>query len=201
VGLVHNHEVGAGAQEVVTPAVRYNEIHGDDYKRVGIKYGLVGPVQSFLQTPRGAGEHQFGSDVEFGRQFALPLFGEVRWAENAEAGDFTTVQHLASNEAGFNGFTDADIVSDKQTDRVKLQRHEQWDELVRARLNSEPAERTEWSGAGAKAESDCISQKTAGDEIAEILFARRLKARGRDGLQCGMNAGGFLNGASEWTHD
>jgi len=91
VGLVHYHELRAGAQEVVSAPVGLNEVGGDDYVRVAVEDGLAG-AEGTLQALRGAGEDLLGLNVELVPELGLPLAGELGWTEDGEAFGLSPIQ-------------------------------------------------------------------------------------------------------------
>jgi len=91
VGLVHYHELRAGAQEVVSAPVGLNEVGGDDYVRVAVEDGLAG-AEGTLQALRGAGEDLLGLNVELVPELGLPLAGELGRTEDGEAFGLSPIQ-------------------------------------------------------------------------------------------------------------
>ena len=196
VGFIHDDEIRAGAQKIMAAAVGLDEVHGDDDERIDIEDGLVG-TQIFFETTGRAGKDQLDRDIKFGGEFLLPLFGEMGRTQDAEPGDFAAIEHFARDQTGFDGFADAHVVRDEQPDRVQLQRHEERHELIRARLHGETAEGPKRAGTGAEAEAHRITQQTARNKVAEIVLSRRGEGCRSDGLQHGMDAGGFLNRSAQ----
>src|SRR5688572_13938120 len=80
--FVNDHEVRTSPQKVMSPSVGLDKIHRDNNEGICVKDGLVG-AKIFLQSPSGTGKDKLGIDVEFRREFALPLFRQMRRAENA----------------------------------------------------------------------------------------------------------------------
>ena len=79
VGLVNDHEFRAGPQEVKAAAVRFDKVSRDHHEGMGIEDRLV-PPQISLKSSGGTGKDQLGMDVEFGNEFLLPLFRQMRRA-------------------------------------------------------------------------------------------------------------------------
>jgi len=50
---------------------------------------------------------------------------------------FASVQQLACNQTGFNGFADANIISDQQTDGIEPEGQQQRYKLIRAWLDGD----------------------------------------------------------------
>src|SRR5512137_2539878 len=200
VGFVHDDEVRAGPQKVMTSSVRLDEVHRDYDERMRVEDGLV-RAQILFKTARCARKHQFNRDVEFGREFLLPLLGKVRRTQHAQPGDLASVEHFARNQTSLDGFADAHIIRDEQPYGIEFERHQERHELIGAGLYGEPTEGTKRSGAGAETETHRITQQTTRDEITEIVLSRWRKGGRGDGLQDGMDAGGFLNRAAQRTDD
>ncbi len=78
-------------------------------------------------------------------EFADPLLDEVRGAEHGKSLNVATIKQLTRDERGLYRLANTHIVGDEQPNRVKLECHEKWHELVGARLYRnlpEAAERT-----------------------------------------------------------
>ena len=121
--------------------------------------------------------------------------------EDAEAGDLTTIEHFPGDQAGLYGLADADIIRNQQSYGIELERHEEGDKLIGARLHGKPAERAKGAGTGTEAKAHGIPQQAAGDKIAEIGLSGGAEGGWGDLLQGGMDAGGFLNRAAQRTDD
>jgi hypothetical protein len=77
-----------------------------------VKDGSVGG-QVTLETGCCSRHDKFGVNMEFGRQLALPLLGQMRGAENRHPPHVTDVKHLAGNQGRFDGLTDPNVVGDQ----------------------------------------------------------------------------------------
>ena len=91
VGLVHDDELGALADEVLGPARGLDEVGGDDGEAVAVE-DRHADRQVALQALDRAAQDQLGLDVELLGQLALPLLGQVRRAEHGEPPDLAPVQ-------------------------------------------------------------------------------------------------------------
>jgi hypothetical protein len=151
-GLVHDDEFGTLEHEVFGVARGLDEVGGDDGAAVPIKHRDP-ERQIALQALDRAAQHQFGVEVEFFRQLALPLLRQVRWAQHGQAADLAAVQQLARDDARFDSLADADVIGDQQAHGVELERHHQRHELVGARLNGNAPEAAERPGGGARGEA------------------------------------------------
>ena len=90
-GLVHDHKLRAGAQEVVAAPVGLHEVGGDDDVGVAVEDGLAGAERT-LQALGGAREDLLGVDVELVPELGLPLSGELGRAEDGEAVGLSPVE-------------------------------------------------------------------------------------------------------------
>src|ERR1700761_7965461 len=91
VGFIDNDEFGTGPQELVAAAVGLDEVKGNDDEGMVLKQGLS-QRQPTLQPCSGAGKNQSRANVELVTEFALPLFGQLRRAEDRETRDFAPIQ-------------------------------------------------------------------------------------------------------------
>jgi len=112
-GFIHDDEIRAGAQEIVSAGIGFYEIHRDDGERMHIEDGLVG-AQVFFEPARRARKHQLDGEVEFAREFLLPLFGEVRRTQHAKPGNLAAVEHLPRDQTSLDRFADAHVVRDEK---------------------------------------------------------------------------------------
>ena len=113
---------------------------------MGIEDRLVTP-QISLKPSSHTGNDQLGMDVEFGNEFLLPLFRQVRRAENANPIYFTPIQKLAGHETGLDALSYPHIVGDEKADRFQFQGHEEGDKLIGPGLAGEPPEGSKRTGA------------------------------------------------------
>ena len=139
VGLVDDHELRAGADEVVAVTLGLDEVGRDDHVVVALEERLADP-EAALQPACGRGEHELGVDVELVAQLGLPLLGEVRRAEHREPLRVPWSSSSRAISAGLDRLADPDVVGDQQPDGVQLERHQQRHELVGARLDADVAE-------------------------------------------------------------
>ena len=96
--------------------------------------------------------------------------------EDGEPLDLAAVEQLAGDEQRLDGLADADVVGDEQADRVEPQRHQQRHELVRARLDGDPAEAAERPGAVAHREPERVAEQARRGVVAEVGGGRRREA-------------------------
>ena len=115
-GLVHDHELGALEHEVLCAARRLDEVGGDDGEAVSVEHRDAYGEISF-EPLDGAAQDQFGLDVELLQQLALPLLGQMRWAQDRHPSDLASVQQLARDDGCLDGLADADVVRDEEAHR------------------------------------------------------------------------------------
>ena len=96
--------------------------------------------------------------MEFLFQLALPLFGEVRWAQHGKPSHLAPLEKLLRDQACFDCFADPDIVRDEQPDRIEPQRHEERYELVRSGLDRDLPKATKWPGNGPGGDARSVSE-------------------------------------------
>ena len=156
--LVDDDEFGGGAQELVAPPLRLDEVGRDDDEGIALEDRFA-HVQIAFQPGRRAGQHQLGVDVELVAQFGLPLLGQLRRTEHGQPLNLAAVEQFAGNQQRLHRLADADIIGDQQAHGVELERHQEWDELIGARLDIDAGERPKRSGTGAKPEPDSRAQQ------------------------------------------
>src|SRR5205823_1796647 len=77
-----------------------------------------------------------------------------------------------------DGLADAHVIGNEQPQLLLPQGHDQRHELVRPRRKREAAERTEWSGAAAKAEPYGIAKEERSREVSRCRWlGRRIAGR------------------------
>jgi hypothetical protein len=111
VGLVDDHQLRAGLDELGAAAVALDEVDRDDGNRVLHEQRAV-HRQVPSEGANGAGTDDDGREVELLDQLGTPLFAEVGRAEDAEAADLAAIEQLAGDHRGLDRLADADIVAD-----------------------------------------------------------------------------------------
>ena len=119
VRLVHNNEVRAVVQEVGSFAVALHEVNADDLDGVVAEDAARARGDAAFKLADRAGTDDDGIEAEFLAQLLLPLFAEVRRAEDAERLDFPAIEHFTGDEQGFDRFADANVVGDEHPDGVQ----------------------------------------------------------------------------------
>ncbi|WP_449424000.1 hypothetical protein [Rhodanobacter lindaniclasticus] len=66
---------------------------------------------------------------------------------------------LTRDQGGLDGFADTHVVGNEQAHRIQAQGHQQWYELVRARLNGNVAETAEWTGTSTQSHAQGVGQQ------------------------------------------
>ena len=170
--LVDDHEVGTRLNEVVPPLAALHVVEADDRVRMRREDALA-RRNAPLQPPRAPGGDGRGADVEADLQLGDPLVHEMRRAEDGGALDVAAVEQLAGDEQGLDGLPDPDVVGDEEAHRIELQRHEQRHELVGARLDRDPSDAPEGSGAPPQREQQRVAQQEGRVVSAELVRARQ----------------------------
>ena len=156
--LVNHHHLGAGAQEVVEPAIALDEVEAEDGEGIGVE-DAHGVRQVALEPRRARCRDGRRSQGELGLQLGTPLIDQVRRAEDREALDLAAVDELAQDQAGLDRLADADVIGDQQPRGFLAERHHQRGELVGARLEVDPAGTSERAGAAAQGKPEGIAQE------------------------------------------
>jgi hypothetical protein len=147
--LVHHHHLGAGAQEIVEPAIALDEVEADDGEGIGVE-DAHGVRQVALKPRRARCRDGRRSQGKLGLQLGTPLIDQVRRAEDCEPLNLAAVDELAQDEAGLDRLADPDVVRDQQPRGFLAERHHQRGELVGARLEVDPACASERAGTAAQ---------------------------------------------------
>src|SRR5437773_1396989 len=94
-----------------------------------------------------------------GGQRCLPAPVRLRYGTSGRAPPAIARRGAAGEQTGLDRLADAHVIGDEQPYRVKTEGHEQGDELVRARLDSDSRERSERAGARPKTEPDGVPKE------------------------------------------
>ena len=168
-------------REVLGALRLLDEVGRNDGKGVTVEDRFAHQQVAFQPLDR-ARQDQFGLDVELLRQLPLPLFGQGRGTEHGQTADLAAVEQLTSDEAGFDGLADANVVGDQHAHRIELQRHHQRHELVGPGLDGDAPETAKRAGGGAGGEAGRVAQQAARGEVAEVFPARKPERRRLDRL-------------------
>ena len=98
-----------------------------------------------------------------------PLVHEMGRTEDDGAIDVAAVKQLASDEQGLDRLSYSDVVRDEEAHRVELERHEQRDELVRARLHRDLADAPEGARPPSQREQQRVAKQQRRVVPAELL--------------------------------
>jgi hypothetical protein len=187
-------------EELFAPAFGLDEVHRDDGVRVVVEEGLPGR-DSALEPRRSGGENQLRVDVELRAEFLLPLLGKVGRAEHSDPRYLPAIVQFASDQAGLDRLADAYVVGDQETNGVLAEGDKERDELVRTRLEGQPAERTEGARPRTKGEAHCVAEQAAGSVVAKSGGVRGGEGRRLDLLELAEDAGRLIVGATEGSND
>jgi Arc/MetJ family transcription regulator len=123
VGLVHDHELGAGAEKLRPVPLALDEVDRDDGVIVELEDRLVRGTLA-LESRDGACQDELGVDVKLARQLPLPLLGQVGGAEDRETAGLPAGQEFGGDQAGLHRFPDTDVVGDEHADPRLFEGHE-----------------------------------------------------------------------------
>ncbi len=171
VGLVDDHQLGAGAGEFVAPLLAFDVVQADHGDGMLLEQAHA-DRQAALQTRGAGGGDRHRREVEAFGQFPDPLLDQVRRAEHGKALDLAAVEQLAGDQQRLDGLADADVVGDQQAHRVELERHQQRHQLIAAGLDADVAEAAEWPGAAAQRQRQRIGQQRGGFAVADVVGRR-----------------------------
>jgi hypothetical protein len=96
----------------------------------------------------------------------------LRRAKDREAIHFATVNQLTQYQAGLNGLSNSDVISNHQPHSGKAEGHEQWDQLIGAGLEGHPRSRTEWSRTAAQRKPQGFRKKATSILGCQVLQFR-----------------------------
>jgi hypothetical protein len=139
--------------------------------------------------------------VELLGQLALPLFGELGGTQDRQPPGLTAIEQLAGDEARFDGLSNPDIVGDQQSDRIKPERHEERDELIRPRFDADPTEGAERPSARSEAQANRVPEEAARAVIADPRGVWWIEASRLDRLYEGVDASDLVVGTAQRTND
>ena len=150
-----------------------------------------------LEALGGAGQDKGGVEVELRFHLLLPLFGQLGWAENGDAGNLAPVQQLAGNEERLDGLSDAHVITDKEAHGGKPQCHEKGHKLVGPGLDGDPPDAAERTNGAAGAEARGGAEKLAREVVAGLGGVGESRAVGNGILQGNVDPGELGNRTSK----
>ena len=157
---------GQRAEEILTVRVALDVVERDDREIEDVEDRAI--AADPVEPAGGAGEDELGVDVELVLELSLPLLGQVGRAEDREATDLATIEQFPGDQQGLDCLADADVVGDKQPDRVQLQGHQERHELIGPGLDGDLAEGPERAGTRSEAKPDRVAEQAAGLVVAEL---------------------------------
>jgi hypothetical protein len=164
----------ARACELVTPVVCLDVVKADDGVGIGLEEAL-GCRQAAFERPR-VGSRDFDCvEIELGREFLAPLRHEVGRTDHGEAIDLPAIEHLAHDHASLDRLADADVVGDQQALHLELQCHEEWNELIGARFDTELGRAPEGAGTAAHGKTQRV-----GEQSGAVLIVDRVSSGRRE---------------------
>ena len=167
VGFIDNHQLGSLLDEQIAATIRLHIINTNNLVGVVVvdtRIALDLAVEARLRTR--ANDHRL--DIELLADLALPLVAEVWQADHGKASDPAALQEFAHQQERLDRLTDTNIISDEEAHDLLAQRHDQRHQLVRARAEGEPGQRTEGPGAIAEGEAGGLEKELRRRDITEI---------------------------------
>src|SRR5712691_4283288 len=159
-GLLDNHQLRAGADEIVPPALRLDVIQGDDRERIDIEYHLPSG-KAALKSARRPGADYLRLNQEFAGELLLPLLTQVRRADDSQPFNLAPVEQFTGKQPRFDRLADADVIRNQQPDDVLAQGHEQGHELIGPWLDGQVAEAPEGASPRPQPEPQGIAHQQA----------------------------------------
>ena len=130
----------------ITAIIRLDEVNADNLKRVVIiNAGIT--LNLAIKTGLCVGTDDHRLNIQLVPDFVLPLFTEMGQADHGKALDFPPLQQLFCDQECFDSFTDTDIISNQQTDRILTQGHDERHHLVGTGAEGELGKAAERPGA------------------------------------------------------
>jgi hypothetical protein len=200
VRLVHDHQLGAGAEELLPPPIGLDVIHRDDDEGVDLKEGLVQGAD-LLQAAGRAGKDELTFQVELQSKLALPLLCQVRRAQDGKALDLAPVEEFPGHQAGLDRLADAHVIRDEEPDRILPQGHEEGDKLVRPGIAGEMPEGTERPGAVPEPEPHGVPEEPPGPVVPKVVGTRGRQGRLLDRFQPQVDPRDLVIGPAEGTQN
>ena len=172
VGLVHDHEIAAGAQKAFTVAFALDPVQAHHRERKGLE-DRAAHRQSPLQPRRRTWPHHFSRKMELSGHVLAPLLAQVRRADHRHLADLATVQQLPGDQQCLHGFAQTHLVGDQHPRHLLLEGHQQRHQLVGAGLQGDVAEAAKRPGTGPELEHQGIAQqqgRTLGTALGRIRW-------------------------------
>src|SRR5258706_11112209 len=110
--FVDDDQGWTSAREFGATAVGLDVVEADDSVSICLEQALRGWQPPF-ETTRFGRRHGDSIDVEFLRKFRDPLIHEMWRAKHRKAIDNSAIEHLADDNASFDGLSDADVVGNQ----------------------------------------------------------------------------------------
>jgi hypothetical protein len=177
VSFIRDDEFGRVLQELGAVRIALDVVDADHDVGEVAEDAVGGRGQPALEAAHRAGANDLGGEAKLVFDLLLPLVAEVRRAEDAGAGDLSAVEQFAGDEQRFDGLADADVVGDEHAHGVEPQRHQQRDELVRARADTDPSERAERAGGIAERKPGGVKEQRRGGRVAGGLWIGQRELR------------------------
>ncbi|ENY80425.1 hypothetical protein EBMC1_14775 [Sphingopyxis sp. MC1] len=96
---------------------------------------------------------------------------------HGETIDLPAVEHLSHDHAGFDRFTNANVIRDQQALHLELQCHEKRHKLIGARLDAQLGSTSERTGTAAHGKAQRICEQSGTVLVIDGISARRRECR------------------------
>ena len=127
--LINNDALRRNGQKVLTVTFAFDVVKADHNELIMVKErNSMGNIP--LQPVHTGGGEGYGLDMKVCQQFMLPLFHQMRRRKDGSLRDFSTIKKLSNDESCLYGFTNTDIVGNKQPNSWQAQGHKQRNELI-----------------------------------------------------------------------
>jgi hypothetical protein len=157
VSLINDHEFRTRTKELAPSTVALDVVQTDD--RVGVcRKDALARRQASLQTTRTGRSDTDGVQVKPPLKLTEPLVDEMWRAQNGHSFNVAAIQQFSRDEPCLDRFANANVVRNQQTNWLELQRHQQWHQLVGARLYGDLPEGSERTGTAPKRQQKRVSQ-------------------------------------------
>ena len=195
--LVDYDQFGTGPDELVSVTLGLDEVERD-HKVVAHLEQRPSSEKVPFQPGGGGSQYQLGLDVELGPQFVLPLFRQVRRAEDRQFPGISAFQQFPGDQTGLDRLSHAHVVGDQHPHRIETQCHQEGHQLVGPGLDGDAPCRAERPGAGSEAQPQGIAEQASRLSIAQVGSRVGHGEPGRFHLlDLGEYPGGFVVAASQ----
>ncbi len=175
VRFINDDQFWTGAQKLGTPSLALDVVEADNCVRMRGENTLAWRKVAFEACSAGC-RYSDGTQVEAAFELANPLLDKVWRTKYGKSLNVAAIKQLACDKRGLYRLADTNIVGDQQANGVEFERHEQWHELVGARLDRDLPKAAKRTGTPAQREHKRVAQKQC-SIVPPHLRQRRLRKR------------------------